>query len=154
MQSVELYSHPLRVLDVEARLGAPPVLQTALWSAGSPRLRYFRADSGWQRSAASRQVAARAPRGAMRPLRRQVQTIYLRRAACGIAATGGFDFLKCQTFAASPAEPGELLFWFSIPLRCRLLAGVLPRPLDFGCSRRFGLRVGRRSAAALRAASP
>jgi hypothetical protein len=24
----------------------------------------------------------------------------------------GFDFLKCQTFAASPAEPGELLFWF------------------------------------------
>jgi hypothetical protein len=54
----------------------------------------------------------------MRPLRRQVQTIYLRvrRAACGIAATGGFDFLKCQTFAASPAEPGELLFWFSIPL--------------------------------------
>jgi hypothetical protein len=25
---------------------------------------------------------------------------------------GGFDFLKCQTFAASPAEPGELLFWF------------------------------------------
>ncbi|HKN11538.1 MAG TPA: hypothetical protein VJ376_18960, partial [Pseudomonadota bacterium] len=25
----------------------------------------------------------------------------------------GFDFLKCQTFAASPAEPGELLFWFS-----------------------------------------
>ena len=118
MQSAELYSHPLRVLDVEARLGAPPVLQTALWSAGSPRLRYFRADSGWQRSAASRQVAARAPRGAMRPLRRQVQTICLRvrRAACGIAATGGFDFLKCQTFAASPAEPGELLFWFSIPL--------------------------------------
>jgi len=96
----------------------PTVLQTALWSAGSPRLRYFRADSGWQRSAASRQVAARAPRGAMRPLRRQVQTICLRvrRAACGIAATGGFDFLKCQTFAASPAEPGELLFWFSIPL--------------------------------------
>src|SRR6266513_2589699 len=29
MQSAELYSHPLRVLDVEARLGAPPVLQTA-----------------------------------------------------------------------------------------------------------------------------
>src|SRR5262249_46712672 len=29
MQSPELYSHPLRVLDVEARLGAPPVLQTA-----------------------------------------------------------------------------------------------------------------------------
>src|ERR1700731_3953187 len=27
---------------------------------------------------------------------------------------GGFDSLKCQTFAASPAEPGELLFWFSI----------------------------------------
>jgi|HubBroStandDraft_6_1064221.scaffolds.fasta_scaffold3095902_1 hypothetical protein len=26
----------------------------------------------------------------------------------------GFDFLKCQTFAASPAEPGGLLFWFSI----------------------------------------
>jgi hypothetical protein len=25
----------------------------------------------------------------------------------------GFDFLKCQTFAASPAEPGELPFWFS-----------------------------------------
>src|SRR6266566_4884770 len=25
---------------------------------------------------------------------------------------GGFDFLNCQTFAASPAEPGELLFWF------------------------------------------
>ena len=25
----------------------------------------------------------------------------------------GFDFLKCQTFAASPAEPGELLYWFS-----------------------------------------
>src|SRR5262245_63982586 len=57
MQSAELYSHPLRVLDVEARLGAPPALQTALWSAGSPRLRYFRADSGWQRSAASRQVS-------------------------------------------------------------------------------------------------
>src|SRR5262249_47573968 len=29
MQSAELDSHPLRVLDVEARLGAPPVLQTA-----------------------------------------------------------------------------------------------------------------------------
>src|SRR6516162_4861319 len=29
MQSAELYSHPLRVLDVEARLRAPPVLQTA-----------------------------------------------------------------------------------------------------------------------------
>src|SRR5262249_49413632 len=29
MQSAELYSHPFRVLDVEARLGAPPVLQTA-----------------------------------------------------------------------------------------------------------------------------
>src|SRR6478736_924014 len=29
MQSAELYSHPLRVLDVEARLGAPPVLQTS-----------------------------------------------------------------------------------------------------------------------------
>src|SRR6516165_7860019 len=29
MQSAERYSHPLRVLDVEARLGAPPVLQTA-----------------------------------------------------------------------------------------------------------------------------
>jgi hypothetical protein len=28
--------------------------------------------------------------------------------------TGGFDFLKCQTFAASPAEPGELLFWFRL----------------------------------------
>ena len=26
--------------------------------------------------------------------------------------TGGVDLLKCQTFAASPAEPGELLFWF------------------------------------------
>jgi hypothetical protein len=24
------------------------------------------------------------------------------------------DFLICQTSAASPAEPGELLFWFSI----------------------------------------
>jgi hypothetical protein len=23
------------------------------------------------------------------------------------------DFLICQTFAASPAEPGELPFWFS-----------------------------------------
>src|SRR5262249_28341820 len=29
MQSAKLHSHPLRVLDVEARLGAPPVLQTA-----------------------------------------------------------------------------------------------------------------------------
>src|SRR5215831_15010517 len=29
MQSAELYSHPLRILDVEARLGAPPVLQAA-----------------------------------------------------------------------------------------------------------------------------
>src|SRR4249920_769888 len=29
MQSAELYSHPLRVLDVEARLGALPVLQTS-----------------------------------------------------------------------------------------------------------------------------
>jgi hypothetical protein len=29
MQSAELYSHPLRVLDVKAGLGAPPVLQTA-----------------------------------------------------------------------------------------------------------------------------
>ena len=26
--------------------------------------------------------------------------------------TGEVDLLKCQTFAASPAEPGELLFWF------------------------------------------
>jgi hypothetical protein len=24
------------------------------------------------------------------------------------------DFLICQTSAASPAEPGELLFWFSL----------------------------------------
>ena len=24
----------------------------------------------------------------------------------------GVDLLICQTFAASPAEPGELLFWF------------------------------------------
>src|SRR5689334_5823307 len=30
MQSAELYSHPLRVLDVEARLGAPPVQTSAL----------------------------------------------------------------------------------------------------------------------------
>ena len=31
------------------------------------------------------------------------------------------DFLICQTSAASPAEPGELLFWFSTHLRrgCR-----------------------------------
>ena len=27
--------------------------------------------------------------------------------------TGGVHLLKCQTFTASPAEPGELLFWFS-----------------------------------------
>src|SRR3974390_2746037 len=26
----------------------------------------------------------------------------------------GDDPLICQTFAASPAEPGELLFWFSV----------------------------------------
>src|SRR4029453_15738966 len=61
MQSAELYSQPLRVLDVEARLGAPPLLQTALWSAGSPRLRYFRADSGWQKSPASPAAADRRP---------------------------------------------------------------------------------------------
>ena len=28
--------------------------------------------------------------------------------------TGGFDPRICQTFAASPAEPGELPCWFSI----------------------------------------
>jgi hypothetical protein len=27
--------------------------------------------------------------------------------------TGGIDPRTCQTFAASPAEPGELPFWFS-----------------------------------------
>jgi hypothetical protein len=26
----------------------------------------------------------------------------------------GFDFRKCQTVAASPAEPGELPFWFRL----------------------------------------
>src|SRR5437879_5186970 len=40
----------------------------------------------------------------------------------------GFDFLKCQTFAASPAEPGELLFWFSA--RRIPLSGTTPfRPI-------------------------
>src|SRR6266704_5814559 len=41
---------------------------------------------------------------------------------------GGFDFLNCQTFAASPAEPGELLFWFSA--RRIPLSGTTPfRPI-------------------------
>src|SRR5882724_473582 len=41
----------------------------------------------------------------------------------------GFDFLKCQTFAASPAEPGELLFWFSALLAAALwvLLGIVSR---------------------------
>jgi hypothetical protein len=32
-----------------------------------------------------------------------------------INAHRGFDFGKCQTVAASPAEPGELPFWFRLP---------------------------------------
>src|SRR3984893_6134690 len=36
----------------------------------------------------------------------------------------GFDFMKCQTVAASPAEPGELPFWFS--KRAVILACIIP----------------------------
>jgi hypothetical protein len=49
----------------------------------------------------------------------------------------GFDFLKCQTFAASPAEPGELLIWFSVTkaqIRTfgRILLPNLPKDVNDG----------------------
>jgi hypothetical protein len=52
---------------------------------------------------------------------------------------GGFDFLKCQTFAASPAEPGELLFWF------RWFAPVLcpsGQPREYPAVRPYALKEG------------
>jgi hypothetical protein len=41
--------------------------------------------------------------------------------------TEGADFEICQTFAASPAEPGELPCWFSQPASvwCRLARGPI-----------------------------
>src|ERR1700732_3327579 len=42
--------------------------------------------------------------------------------------TGGIDPRICQTFAASPAEPGELPFWFSTP-RIFERAVMFPTPL-------------------------
>jgi hypothetical protein len=37
--------------------------------------------------------------------------------------TEGADFGICQTFAASPAEPGELPCWFSEKISRRILSG-------------------------------
>jgi hypothetical protein len=69
--------------------------------------------------------------------------------------TGGIDPRICQTFAASPAEPGELPFWFSSSVQRSLRAKphgrrslhcMSPELADFAARRLPGRQKRRRGA--------